>query len=76
MNQNTMFAGSSRVPLNTTLKEASLFSPPDVYKPHADEQRASMLIENVKKQYRRVSPFAWMGQPFPDEYREMVAADV
>jgi len=35
------------------------------------------LIENVKKPYRRPSPFAsWMGQPFPQEYKEMVAADV
>ena len=83
MNQKSMTAqrsqSSSLLPLNTALKEAKVFSPPDVRKHQidADEQRASALIENVRKQYRRPSPFAgWMGQPFPDEYREMVAADV
>lgn len=80
MNQKLILAHRSRnsslLPLNTALKEAKVFSPPDVHRPQADEQRASMLIENVKKQHRRTSPFAWMGQPFPDEYKEMVAADV
>lgn len=82
MNQKTMFTDRSQssalLPLKTVLKEAKVFSPPDVRKSHADvdEHLASTLIENVKKQYRRPSLFAsWMGQPFPDEYREMVAAD-
>jgi hypothetical protein len=69
----------SLLPLKTALKESKVFSPPDTHKPQADvdELLASTLIENVKKQYRRPSPFAsWMGQPFPDEYKEMVAADV
>jgi len=64
--------GSSLASLETTLKQAKVFSPPDV-----DERFASALIRTVKKQPGRRSPFAgWMGQPFPDEYREMVAADV
>ena len=71
--------GQSLVSLEVTLKEAKVFSPPDVYKPQAnvDEQLAASLIERVKRQHRWTSPFvSWMGQPFPDEYREMVAADV
>jgi hypothetical protein len=66
-------------PLNITLNEAKRISPPDTCKPqpNVDEQLASTLIEKVKKQYRRPSPFSnWMGQPFPNEYKEMVAADV
>ena len=69
----------SLLPLKLTLREAKLYSPPDTFKPKptADEGRASQLIENMKKHYRRPSPFAgWMGQPFPHEYKEMVAADV
>ena len=83
MNPKTTFAihaqNSSLLPLGTALKEAKVFAAPDVFQPRqdADEQLASRLIENVKKQYRRPSPFAiWMGQPFPHEYKEMVAADV
>ena len=83
MNQKTMLAHRSEtlslLPLNIALKEAKMYSPPDTFKPQTDvdEQLASRLIENVKKQYRRPSPFAsWMGQPFPHEYKEMVAADV
>ena len=80
MNRKSVTTQSSSLsPLNATLREAKVFSPPDVRRSRvdADEQRASALIANVKKQYRRPSPFAgWMGQPFPDEYREMVAADV
>jgi len=83
MKSNSMLVhhlrSSPLVSLEATLKEAKVFSPPDVRKPQAnvDEQLASLLIENVKKQHRWTSPFAnWMGQPFPDEYREMVAADV
>ena len=42
-----------------------------------DEELATSFIENVKKQHRRPSLFAnWWGQPFPHEYKEMVAADV
>jgi hypothetical protein len=66
-------------PLKIALHEARMYSPPDTVKPQAnvDEQLASTLIEKVKKQYRRPSPFSnWMGQPFPNEYKEMVAADV
>jgi hypothetical protein len=69
---------SALLPLESVLREAKVFSPPDVRQPqtNVDEQLASTLIENVRKQYRRPSLFAgWMGQPFPDEYREMVAAD-
>ena len=66
-------------PLNVTLNEAKRLSPPNTFELQAtvDEQLASTLIQNVKKQYRRPSPFSnWMGQPFPNEYKEMVAADV
>ena len=66
-------------PLNITLKEAKIFSPPDTFnaQPNVDEELAAQLIKTMKKQYRRTSPFAtWMGQPFPHEYKEMVAADV
>lgn len=69
----------SLLPLKMTLREAKLYSPPNTFKPQssADEALAIALIEKVKKQHRRPSPFAtWMGQPFPHEYREMVAADV
>jgi hypothetical protein len=83
MNQEFTFGHrlqrSSLLPLKTTLMESRVFSPPDTCKPQSDvdELLASMLIENVKKQHRRPSPFAgWTGQPFPDEYKEMVAADV
>ncbi len=83
MKQNSMLANQSRglslVSLKITLKEAKVFSPPEARQPqaNADEQLASSLIHNVRRQHRWVSPFAgWMGQPFPDEYREMVAADV
>jgi hypothetical protein len=70
---------SSLSPLKITLSEAKRISPPDTFKPqtNVDQQLASALIEKVKKQYRRPSPFSnWMGQPFPNEYKEMVAADV
>lgn len=70
---------SSLASLKATLKETKSYSPPNVRKPQTDvdEQLASSLIENVKRHHRWTSPFAgWMGQPFPDEYREMVAADV
>ena len=66
-------------PLKMTLHEAKLYSPPDTFRArlNVDEALASKLIENMKKPYRRPSPFSnWMGQPFPHEYREMVAADV
>jgi hypothetical protein len=83
MKQNSVFVHHlqdlSLLPLEMTLKEAKLFSPPDVHEPQAnvDEQLAASLIERVKRQHRWTSPFvSWMGQPFPDEYREMVAADV
>ena len=83
MNQKFTFVPRSQnpslLPLKTALMESRVFSPPDTYKPQSDvdELLASTLIENVKKQYRRPSPFAsWTGQPFPDEYKEMVAADV
>ena len=83
MNQKFVFAHRSNspslLPLNIVLKEAKLYSPPDTLKPQtdADEHLALKLIETMKKPYRRPSLFAgWMGQPFPHEYREMVAADV
>jgi hypothetical protein len=83
MNQKNIFAYQiqtpSLLPLRTVLKEAKLFSPPDTFKTQTDvdEELASKLIEEMKKQHRRPSPFAnWMGQPFPHEYKEMVAADV
>ena len=66
-------------PLQTALKEAKVISPPNTFKTESDvdEELASTLIEKVKKKNRRPSPFAnWMGQPFPHEYKEMVAADV
>ncbi len=59
MNQKTMLAHRSEtlslMPLNIALKEAKMYSPPDTFKPQTDvdEQLASRLIENVKKQYRR-----------------------
>lgn len=70
MNQNFVLANPSRslsrLPLKLALKQVS-----------AEDQLVSKLIENIKKPYRRPSPFAtWMGQPFPHEYKEMVAADV
>jgi hypothetical protein len=65
------------LPLNIALREAKLFSPPNTFQADVDEQLALKLIEKMKKSYRRPSPFAnWMGQPFPHEYKEMVAADV
>ena len=73
------FETLSLSPLNLVLNEAKKVSPPNTSKPQADvdEQMASTLIDKVKKQYRRPSPFSnWMGQPFPNEYKEMVAADV
>lgn len=83
MNQKFTLAYRSQspslLPLKIALKEAKLVSPPDTSKPQTDvdEQLALKLIDNMKRQYRRPSPFAnWMGQPFPNEYREMVAADV
>jgi hypothetical protein len=83
MNQKYALAARSGspslLPLKLTLKEAKLYSPPDTVKQrtNVEEQLASRLVENIKKKYRRPSPFAiWMGQPFPHEYKEMVAADV
>ena len=82
MHQKMIFAHPSQslslLPLKLTLKQAKLYSPPDTSKPQSsDEKLVLMLIENMKKSYRRPSPFAtWMGQPFPHEYKEMVAADV
>jgi hypothetical protein len=83
MNRKFVFAHRSNspslLPLNLVLKEAKMYSPPDTSKPqtYMDEQLALKLIENMRKSYRRPSPFAsWMGQPFPHEYKEMVAADV
>jgi hypothetical protein len=83
MNENMLAYRSqslSLLPLEIALKEAKLYSPPDTFKlqTNVDEELASRLIEKIKKQFkRRPSPFAtWMGQPFPHEYKEMVAADV
>jgi hypothetical protein len=83
MNQKFTLANRSQsislLPLKLTLEESRMYSPPDTFKSktNAEEQLASKLMENIKKQYRRPSPFAtWMGQPFPHEYKEMVAADV
>jgi len=83
MNQKPMLAyrpqTSSLLPLKIALQEAKIFSASEPFQPQTDvdEKLASDVIENVKKQHRRPSPFAnWMGQPFPHEYKEMVAADV
>jgi formate-dependent nitrite reductase cytochrome c552 subunit len=83
MNQNFVLANQSRsqslLPLKLALKQAKLYSPPDSLQSqvNAEEQLASELIETIKKSHRRPSPFAmWTGQPFPHEYKEMVAADV
>ena len=82
MNQNFVLANRSHtltlLPLRLVLKEAKTIAPPDT-RSHAtvDEQLVLKLIMNTKKPYRRPSPFSsWMGQPFPHEYKEMVAADV
>jgi hypothetical protein len=67
------------LPLKIILNDAKLYSPPDrsQHPTDVDEQLVLTLIQNMKKQYRRPSPFSnWMGQPFPHEYKEMVAADV
>jgi hypothetical protein len=67
----------SLLPLNIALKQAKLFSPPDTFQRDVNEQLALKLIEKMKRPYRRPSPFSnWTGQPFPHEYKEMVAADV
>jgi hypothetical protein len=64
------------LPLKVVLREAKL-SPNTSQPQNNDEQLALKLIEKMKKPYRRPSPFSnWMGQPFPHEYKEMVAADV
>lgn len=83
MNQNFVLASQSQsrslLPLTLVLKQAKLYSPPDTLQSQltAEEQLASKLIEKIKNSHRRPSPFAmWMGQPFPHEYKEMVAADV
>ena len=82
MNQNFVLANRSQtltlLPLKLVLKEARTIAPPDTrFRANVDEQLVIKLIENMKKQYRRPSPFSsWMGQPFPHEYKEMVAADV
>jgi hypothetical protein len=83
MNQNFVLTNQSQsrslLPLKLALKQAKRYAPPDTLKSPVslEEQLASKLIENIKKPYRRPSPFAmWMGQPFPHEYKEMVAADV
>ncbi len=79
MRKTKRLKGSSAVSLETTLKNAKVSSSPDVHTYHADvdeQQLVSALIENVKKEHKRVSPFvSWIGQLFPDEYKEMVEAD-
>lgn len=71
---------SSLGSLETTLKDAKVSSSPEIrtYRTEVDEQQlVSSLIENVKKEHKWISPFSsWMGQLFPDEYKEMVEADV
>lgn len=66
--------------LETALKDAKVSSSPEVrtYSAEVDEQQlVSSLIENVKKEHKWVAPFtSWMGHLFPDEYKEMVKADV
>jgi hypothetical protein len=83
MNQNFVLANQSQsrslLPSKLALKQAKLYAPLETLKLQVsvEEQLASKLIANMKKSYRRPSPFAmWMGQPFPHEYKEMVAADV
>jgi hypothetical protein len=71
---------SSLGSLETVLKDAKVSSSPEIrtYRAEVDEQQlVSRLIENVKKGHKWVSPFtSCMGHLFPDEYKEMVAADV
>lgn len=71
---------SSRVSLETALKDAKVSPSPEVrtYRSEVNEQQLALkLIKNVKKEQKWVSPFAsWVGQLFPDEYKEMVEADV
>lgn len=70
--------GPSLVSLEMNLEEAEVYSHPDVQKSQmdVDEQLDSSSGENGQKRHRWISPFAgWMGQPFPDEYKEMVEAD-
>ena len=82
MNQNFVLASRSHtltlLPLRLVLKEAKAYASPDTRsRANVDEQLVLKLVENLKKQYRRPSPFSTgMGQPFPHEYKEMVAADV
>ena len=82
MNQNFVLANRSQnltlLPLRLALKEAKKYAPPDIRsRASGEEQLVLNLIENMKRQYRRPSPFSTgMGQPFPHEYKEMVAADV
>ena len=83
MNQNFVLANQSQslslLPLKLAWKQAKLYSSAETLKSQvtAEEQLVSKLIERIKKNHRRPSPFAtWMGQPFPHEYKEMVAADV
>jgi hypothetical protein len=71
---------SASVSLETTLNDAKVPSAPEMrtYRSEVDEQQlVSSLIQNVKKEHKGTSPFmSWMGQLFPDEYKEMVSADV
>lgn len=82
MNQNFVLANRSQtltlLPLKLVLKEAKSYAAPDTRsRANADEQLVLKLIENLKRQYRQPSPFSsGIGQPFPHEYKEMVAADV
>ncbi len=70
---------ASLVSLETALNDAKISPSPELrtYRAEVDEQQlVSALIENVKKEHKWSSPFvSWMGQLFPDEYKEMVAAD-
>ena len=70
---------ASIISLETTLKDAKISSSPEIRTYHSDvdeQQLALSLIKNVKKEHKWASPFVnWMGQLFPDEYKEMVEAD-
>ena len=78
--QTKLSQNSSRVSLETALMDAKVSPSPEIHTYHSEvneEQLALKLIRNVKKEQKWVSPFArWVGQLFPEEYKEMVEADV
>ena len=83
MKRNSMQAkrskSSSLQSLEMALKDAKISPSPEVRRYHTEvdeQQLVSSLLQNVKKEHKWVSPFvSLMGHFFPDEYKEMVAAD-